>query len=45
MFEGLEVAWRERDAFLSHILTDGVFAPYFDDPRFKGLLGRMNLAV
>jgi TolB-like protein/DNA-binding winged helix-turn-helix (wHTH) protein/Tfp pilus assembly protein PilF len=45
MFEGLEVAWRTRDAFLTHILTDGVFAPYFDDSRFKGLLARMNLAI
>jgi TolB-like protein/DNA-binding winged helix-turn-helix (wHTH) protein/Tfp pilus assembly protein PilF len=45
MFEGLEAAWRKRDAFLSHILTDGVFAPYFGDSRFKGLLARMNLAI
>ena len=45
MFEGLEVAWRKRDAFLSHILTDGVFEPYFGDPRFKSLLARMNLTI
>ncbi|HMB73129.1 MAG TPA: hypothetical protein VKQ06_06130, partial [Gammaproteobacteria bacterium] len=45
MFEGLEVAWQTRDAFLTHILTDGVFEPYFDDPRFRSLLARMNLAV
>ena len=43
MFEGLEIAWRRRDAFLTHILTDGVFTPYFDDPRFRLLLARMNL--
>lgn len=45
MFEGLEVAWRERDAFLTHITNDTVFEPYFGDARFKRLLERMNLAV
>lgn len=44
MFEGLEVAWRQRDAFLTHITQDTVFDPYFGDPRFKGLLARMKLA-
>jgi hypothetical protein len=45
MFEGLEVAWRQRDAFLARIAQDGVFDPYFGDPRFKRLMARMNLAV
>ena len=45
MFEGLEVAWRQRDAFLTHITRDTVFEPYFGDPRFKSLLARMNLTI
>jgi TolB-like protein/Tfp pilus assembly protein PilF len=45
MFEGLEIAWQRRDAFLTHILTDAVFGPYFGDARFKSLLARMNLSI
>lgn len=45
MFEGLEVAWRQRDAFLTRITRDAVFEPYFGDPRFESLMARMNLAV
>ncbi|MBN2132140.1 MAG: tetratricopeptide repeat protein, partial [Sedimentisphaerales bacterium] len=45
MFEGLETAWRQRDAFLTRIVHDSVFDRYFDDARFKNLLARMNLAV
>ena len=45
MFEGLEIAWQRRDAFLSHILQDTVYEPYFEDARFRSLLGRMNLAT
>jgi Flp pilus assembly protein TadD len=45
MFHGLEVAWRQRDAFLTQIRQYTVFEPYFGDPRFKSLLARMNLAV
>ena len=45
MFEGLEAAWRQRDAFLTRITRDVVFEPYFGDPRFKSLLARMNLAA
>jgi TolB-like protein len=45
MFEGLEVAWGQRDAFLTRINLDGVFEPYFGDPRFKSLLARMNLTI
>ena len=44
-FEGLEVDWRQRDAFLTHITRDTVFEPYFGDPRVKSLLARMNLAI
>jgi hypothetical protein len=45
MFEGLEVASRQRDAFLTHSTLDTVCEPYFGDPRFKSLLARMNLAI
>jgi len=45
MFEGLEVAWQQRDAFLPGITREVVFEPYFGDPRFKSLLARMSLAV
>ncbi|MGE0811850.1 MAG: winged helix-turn-helix domain-containing protein [Vicinamibacterales bacterium] len=45
MFEGLEVAWRQRDAFLPGITRQVVFEPYFGEPRFQDLLARMNLAV
>jgi TolB-like protein/Tfp pilus assembly protein PilF len=43
MFEGLEAAWRRRDAFLTSITREVVFVPYFGDPRFKSLLARVNL--
>ena len=45
MFEALEAAWRQRDAFLTQIVRDVVFVPYFGDARFKNLLARMNLTV
>jgi TolB-like protein len=45
MFEGLEVAWRQRDAFLGHVVSNVVFRPYFGDERFKSLLSRMNVAA
>jgi TolB-like protein len=45
MFEGLEVSWRQREAFLSRIVQDGVYERYFGDPRFKSLLARMNLTL
>jgi TolB-like protein/Tfp pilus assembly protein PilF len=45
MFESLDVAWRERDAFLPGIVRHLVFEPYFGDPRFKSLLARMNLSA
>lgn len=45
MFEALEAAWRKREAFLTQIVRDSIFVPYFGDARFRSLLARMNLAV
>jgi TolB-like protein/Tfp pilus assembly protein PilF len=44
MFEALEGAYRQRDRFLLDIRHLGFFDSYRADPRFRALLGKMNLA-
>ena len=44
MFEALDGAYRQRDAFLLYIQDLPFFDPYRADPRFQALLQKMNLA-
>jgi hypothetical protein len=42
-FGELERSFAERDCYLSRMVIDPFMDPLRDDPRFKGLLKRMNL--
>jgi hypothetical protein len=44
MFQALHEAHRQHDVFLFHIETLPFFDVHRADPRFRGLLERMNLA-
>jgi hypothetical protein len=43
-FTELERSFQERDVYLSRVNSDPFMDPLRDDPRFKNLLERMNLA-
>jgi len=43
MFEFLEAALAERDPYLTRMDAEPYFEPFRSDPRYRDLLGRMNL--
>jgi TolB-like protein/tRNA A-37 threonylcarbamoyl transferase component Bud32 len=43
MFECLQAGLAERDPYLTRMDAEPCFASYRDDPRYRELLGRMNL--
>jgi len=43
MFEFLEAAFSERDPYLTRMDAEPYFEPFRSDPRYRSLLGRMNL--
>jgi eukaryotic-like serine/threonine-protein kinase len=43
MFEFLEAALAESDPYLTRIDAEPYFEPYRSDPRYRDLMGRMNL--
>jgi serine/threonine-protein kinase len=44
MFESLQVAFAERDPYLTRIDAEPYFEPFRFDPRYRDLLARMNLS-
>jgi serine/threonine protein kinase/Tfp pilus assembly protein PilF len=44
MFEFLQAALAERDPYLTRMDAEPYFDPFHSDPRYRDLLGRMNLA-
>jgi eukaryotic-like serine/threonine-protein kinase len=44
MFEFLQAALAERDPYLTRMDSEPYFDPFRSDPRYRDLLGRMNLA-
>ncbi len=44
MFEFLQAALAERDPYLTRIDSEPYFDPFRSDPRYRDLLGEMNLA-
>jgi len=43
MFEFLQAALAERDPYLTRMDAEPYFEPYRSDPRYRDLMGRMNL--
>jgi hypothetical protein len=43
-FEFLQAALVERDPYLTRMDAEPYFDPFRSDPRYRDLLGRMNLA-
>jgi serine/threonine protein kinase/Tfp pilus assembly protein PilF len=43
MFEYLEAALAERDPYLTRMDAEPYFGPYRSDPRYRDLLGKLNL--
>ena len=44
MFKFLQAALAERDPYLTRVDSEPHFDPFRSDPRYRDLLGEMNLA-
>ena len=44
MFESLQAALAERDPYITRINSEPYFDPFRSDPRYRDLLGKVNLA-